>query len=567
MGLHKQYLKVGQSAKNRLFGIKPMRKTPANSEGTSPIQMLISEQGKINHGRLAVIVFGLFTLAIGIILSSIPWLDYIILKNLRLMNGSISYHYWQKPGIIRLTKIYIFNVTNPEGFLNNGEKPRLLEVGPFVYRENMEKVNIKFHENGTVTYQHNKILHFVPELSVDKDIKVTVPNIPLLTLSTQSNSLHRFLQMPLSLALRFMGLKPFVTITAGELIFGYDDPLTALANKFFPTHKKVNARMGLLLARNGTLDEVSTIYTGHTTMEEFGLLNRLNGMDRLPFWPDSPCNNIRASEGSFFPPRKYTHSNVVHVYDKDLCRIFPLHFREMVSKDGIPAGLYTPPDDVFDLPDTQPNNKCYCGENDETCPAKGLQNISPCQYGAPAYISFPHFYKADPDLLNNVEGLEPDKEKHETYFLIQTSLGVPVEGQVRVQLNFKIEHAPHIYSVSKFPSIIFPIIWLQEGVAELSPSIRRWLYLATTVGEIGAPILSYGLITVGVLILVTMFVKTYKNVVFTKETIAKGKETLRRGSSFIVNGQHRLLIIRDSYTLLNNVTTDPDPDQDQDHEV
>jgi hypothetical protein len=51
MGLHKQYLKVGQSAKNRLFGIKPWRKIPANPEGTSAIQMLISEQGKFNHGE------------------------------------------------------------------------------------------------------------------------------------------------------------------------------------------------------------------------------------------------------------------------------------------------------------------------------------------------------------------------------------------------------------------------------------------------------------------------------------------------------------------------------------
>jgi len=55
----------------------------------------------------------------------------------------------------------------------------------FVSREDMEKVNIKFHDNGTVTYQHNKILKYVPELSVgNKDEKITVPNIPLLV-STQ----------------------------------------------------------------------------------------------------------------------------------------------------------------------------------------------------------------------------------------------------------------------------------------------------------------------------------------------------------------------------------------------
>lgn len=44
----------------------------------------------------------------------------------------------------------------------------------------MEKVNIVFHNNGTVSYQHKKILNFVPEMSKDKDLKVIVPNIPLL---------------------------------------------------------------------------------------------------------------------------------------------------------------------------------------------------------------------------------------------------------------------------------------------------------------------------------------------------------------------------------------------------
>lgn len=50
----------------------------------------------------------------------------------------------------------------------------------FYFRENMEKVNIKFHQNGTVSFQHKKILQFVPELSVNKEQRIVVPNIPLL---------------------------------------------------------------------------------------------------------------------------------------------------------------------------------------------------------------------------------------------------------------------------------------------------------------------------------------------------------------------------------------------------
>jgi len=32
-------------------------------------------------------------------------------------------------------------------------------------------------------------------------------------------------------------------------------------------------------------------------MENFGLLNRVNGMEELPFWKGS-CNSIKASEGN-----------------------------------------------------------------------------------------------------------------------------------------------------------------------------------------------------------------------------------------------------------------------------
>lgn len=88
------------------------------------------------------------------------------------------------------------------------------------------------------------------------------------------------------------------------------------------------------LQRNGTLTDVSTIYTGETGFEYFGLMDKLNGLDNLPYWPDKPCSNMRGSEGSFFPPRHFTNQDVVHLYDKDICRILPLKYRRTETKNG-----------------------------------------------------------------------------------------------------------------------------------------------------------------------------------------------------------------------------------------
>ncbi|KAG5889692.1 hypothetical protein JTB14_010030 [Gonioctena quinquepunctata] len=544
MGLYKQYFRLTRYAKNQFLGLDQKK---VGKDGL-PVPMFISQH--FSHSRLAVILIGIFTLAIGIILSSIPWFDYIILRNLKLRDGSLSFHYWQKPGVIRLTKVYIFNVTNADNFLTFGEKPKLQEIGPFTYREDMEKVNIKFHENGTVSFQHKKILQFVPELSVNKHQKIIVPNIPLLTLSSQSNNMGYFVQKAISVMLSMGKFKPFVTLTADELVFGYDDQLVSLAHQFYPKRKRPAEKMGLLINRNGTLPEIHNINTGSTGMEEFGLITRLNGRDVLPFWKEDPCNELRASEGSFFPPRYYTNADIVHIYDKDLCRSFPLQYRGPVTKHGISADLFTPPETIFESVDKYPDNKCYCPAN-EYCPPKGLQNISPCQFDAPVYLSFPHFLDADPSLIAGFEGLSPVREKHQTYFKIQPKLGVPVEGKIRAQLNLKVEQAPYVNSVKNFPSIMFPIMWVEEGIDDLTPTIRRWIYLATTVGDIASPLMTYGCIFLGTCVILGVFVNTYKSLVFTKETIEMGMKNLRRRSSAYIYNSNRFISRRDTYTLLD----------------
>lgn len=83
--------------------------------------------------------------------------------------------------------------------------------------------------------------------------------------------------------------------------------------------------------------------------------------------------------GSFFPPREFTKSDLVHVYDKDLCRVWALRYRKDVVKDGITAGYYTPDDNLLETVDKNPDNACFCEDNTE-CTVKGLQYIGPCQF-------------------------------------------------------------------------------------------------------------------------------------------------------------------------------------------
>ena len=46
-------------------------------------------------------------------------------------------------------------------------------------------------------------------------------------------------------------------------------------------------------------------------------------------------------------------------------------------------------------------------------------NVSSCRYGTPAFVSQPHFYGADPYYTDNVEGLNPVKEKHEMFMTME----------------------------------------------------------------------------------------------------------------------------------------------------
>ena len=64
--------------------------------------------------------------------------------------------------------------------VEDGAKPRLEQVGPFVYNEEVERINEVFHSNGTVSYDTKKLWYFLPEESLSLETMVSTIDIPTL---------------------------------------------------------------------------------------------------------------------------------------------------------------------------------------------------------------------------------------------------------------------------------------------------------------------------------------------------------------------------------------------------
>lgn len=91
-----------------------------------------------------------------------------------------------------------------------------------------------------------------------------------------------------------------------------------------------------------------------------------------------------------------------------------LPFRRMLQ--------FSVPDKFFKAPANEPENACFCTQRDMThplCATDGLLDISRCKKGAPIVLSAPHFFKGDYKLREDVRGLEPEKQKHETFLEIE----------------------------------------------------------------------------------------------------------------------------------------------------
>ncbi|XP_066991111.1 scavenger receptor class B member 1 [Anabrus simplex] len=454
-----------------------------------------------NISRITGYILLIFTFVFSLIGTGFLWGTNIfqssIHENLVLKNNSQAFEWWRKPPVQPVLRVYIFNYTNMESFLAGEEKARVEEIGPYTYIEKLEKVNVVFNKNSTISFQESRSYEFVPEKSIGSELdEVVVPNIPLISAVSTMKDQFYLVKLSLAALLNTIQAKPFVTVNIKDLLWGYNDPLFTVGRTVLALKEEIPYdRFGLFVTRNGTSSKRVTINSGQFDITQLGVISSYNGRERIDFWNSDECNRIDGTEGVMFPPHLVNTNSTLHIYNQEMCRRFPLVFKEHTTVyDDIPTLRFHQPRNVFDHPDKNPENACYCHPHLESCPPSGVFNASPCAFNAPIMVSFPHFYLGDPILLEAVDGLKPDPELHDSYVDMHPKLGVPLAGQSRVQINIMVRKASGIQHLDAFEDgIILPIAWASIGLDDMPYYLQRMFYHITFSARAFQLILMYGL--------------------------------------------------------------------------
>lgn len=79
-------------------------------------------------------------------------------------------------------EVYLFNWTNPEDLDKfPAVKPHFEEMGPYVFHEVHDRVNLQWNDNNTVTFNQRRTWNFEPELSRGS-LDDTVTNLNVISL-------------------------------------------------------------------------------------------------------------------------------------------------------------------------------------------------------------------------------------------------------------------------------------------------------------------------------------------------------------------------------------------------
>ncbi|NXO03251.1 SCRB1 protein, partial [Rhinopomastus cyanomelas] len=378
------------------------------------------------------------------------------LQNVRIDPNSISFSMWKDIPVPFYMTVHFFEVLNPKEVLQ-GAKPALNERGPYVYREYRYKTNITFHDNDTVSYLEYRNLFFQPNLSSgSEDEYIVLPNILMMGAAVMMEKLPNFMKIIVSGALAGLKQNAFMNRTVKEVLWGYDDPLINTLNTLVPGLLPFKGKFGLFVQLNNTNSGLFTVNSGMKDISKVHMVDSWNGLKKVNFWRSDQCNMINGTAGEMWPP--FMSPTSLEFYSPDACRSMTLVYEKSGYFKGVPTYRFVAPKTLFANGTDYPPNEGFC-----PCLQSGIQNVSTCRFNAPMFISHPHFYNADPALVDAVTGLRPSKDHHGLFLDVHPMTGIPMNCSIKLQLNLYIKKVSGIVQTGKIEPVVLPLLWFAES--------------------------------------------------------------------------------------------------------
>ncbi|XP_065087461.1 sensory neuron membrane protein 2 isoform X2 [Ochlerotatus camptorhynchus] len=418
-----------------------------------------------------------------------------IIENTELRQETPQFKRWEAIPQPLDFKVYIFNVTNPYE-VQMGRRPRVVEVGPFVYFQYRNKDNVRFsRDRSKVHFSQQQIYVFDAESSYP-----LTENDQLTVLNMHMNSILQIAEDETYDSLRLINVElnrifgrpdsMFLRTTPREFLFDgvpFCVNVIGIAKAICKEIEKRNTKtirvmpdgsmkFSFFFHKNMTDDGTYTINTGIKDATQTQMIEYWNGRNTLDRWTNrslgsaSKCNMIVGTDGSGYPPFREGVKKMT-IFSSDICRTVDIKYVGPSSYEGIPALRFETDKNFLNEIGPEYGNDCYCVNRipkaivkDNGCLYKGALDLSTC-FDAPVVLTHPHMMGAAQEYTSLIDGLHPDPEKHQIFVDVEPLTGTPLNGGKRVQFNMFLRRIDSIRLTDRLQTTLFPVLWIEEGIA------------------------------------------------------------------------------------------------------
>uniref|UniRef100_A0A8D9BCY6 Scavenger receptor class B member 1 n=1 Tax=Cacopsylla melanoneura TaxID=428564 RepID=A0A8D9BCY6_9HEMI len=440
-------------------------------------------------------------------------------------DGSISYrNFHEIPVKDNTFCVTVFNITNLAEFYASYEKPvlQIEPVGPYCFREILEKINIEFNENLTrVSYSENSKFQYLEHLSNGSlnDV-VNVVSFPYMTITSHVSQMNFLAKMTISSQIKAARYKPFVTLRVNSFLFGYDDEFLTwtynLGTKFgfFVPVKRFSMLDQLLDQINSNF----TVDTGKSNIDTLQRVQSYNGRSDMEVWQSPSCNAYDGTDGTFYDAAPIKERRNVSFFSNFICRnvkMMPVEEISFFKFSTVPR--YTMVPELFMYNKT--GDDCYCV--DPPC-IDNLFYAGDC-FPGPIVFSYKYFHGVDRQHLTHLSPL-PDPGDWKTYFDVFPGLGSATASTQRIQINLEVRKAQFFNHLSYFDhKTVLPGVYIERTFPALTFEAYWYLFHSTFTLPALEWFLKYVLVAVNILFLYYLLVVLF---VVLKYVILKVKSYL-----------------------------------------